>query len=340
MTVSKVQLVGGNFQDAEGNLLVNGYLKMFLSQDGVVTGVGNICSGIGITIQLDVNGSVSVTPPQYVWGNDVLSPVNTYYKVTGYTAAGQPAWGPNIQQVVGTGTFDVGTWIPNQVISWFPPVQSTVIEINGGPSSAQSTLNLIAGSNITLTDEGGGNIEIIASGGFPSGSTVALLPPAIGGAGNLGGYTMVLVIPAGMVLAIGNQVRVGLSFYGLGIPVIQDASIGATVPNPTPSIGGFSYNYAWTTPPVPMTWPVGSFANSNQIYLSNPVSVTVDTEHDYYITIHLDPSNAGLSPYNTAATEPWENFAGYVEGDHTADTDASLLVGKSQGIFIAQVVVA
>ena len=31
--------------------------------------------------------------PQYVWGNDVMLPVNSYYKVTGYTSAGQISFG-------------------------------------------------------------------------------------------------------------------------------------------------------------------------------------------------------------------------------------------------------
>ncbi len=161
MTASKVQLVGGNFQDPEGNLLVNGYLKMFLSQDGVVTGVGNICSGIEITIQLNSSASVSTSPAQFVWGNDAILPVNTYYKVTGYTAAGQPAWGPNIQQVVGAGPFDVGTWIPNQVISWVPPLTSITLENNGTLNSSQQFLNLEStDSSVIITDLGGGNINI------------------------------------------------------------------------------------------------------------------------------------------------------------------------------------
>jgi hypothetical protein len=126
MPASKVQLIGGHFQDSEGNALANGYLTMFLSQDGTVTGVANICAGIEITIQLDVNGTVVTSPAQFIWGNDVILPVNTYYKVTGYSAAGQPAWGPNIQQVASGSTFDVGTWTPGQIISWIPPSQQVL----------------------------------------------------------------------------------------------------------------------------------------------------------------------------------------------------------------------
>src|ERR1035437_4335700 len=120
MPVTKVQLTGGNFQDSSGGVLNLGYLLMKLSSDEEVNS-SLICSGIEIRIQLDANGNVITTPPQSVWGNDQMLPDNSYYKVTGYTAAGQPAWGPNNQQVLGNGgTFDTGAWIPNTVISWVP----------------------------------------------------------------------------------------------------------------------------------------------------------------------------------------------------------------------------
>lgn len=134
---TKTQLIGGNFQDSEGNVLALGYLIMKLSQDGTVSGSGNICSGLTVRIQLNSSGSVDTSIAQLVWGNDVILPPNSYYRVTGYTAAGQPAWGPNNQQVTSGSTFDVGTWIPNQIISWVPPTQQTL--------SAYSVAGLPAG---------------------------------------------------------------------------------------------------------------------------------------------------------------------------------------------------
>ncbi len=166
---SKIQLTGGAFQDSEGGVLANGYLKFRLSQDASVSSVGNICSGVEITIQLDASGNVVVSPAQYVWGNDNLLPTNTFYRVTGYTAAGQPAWGPNNQQIQGSGTFDLGTWIPNQVIRWSPSIQATQLEVNDTPNVVQTLLNLEAGTNVTLTDEGDGGVTIDVS--IPAGST-------------------------------------------------------------------------------------------------------------------------------------------------------------------------
>src|SRR5208282_5436542 len=115
MTATPVQLTGGAFQDSEGGVLDDGYLEFHLSQDGSVTDVGNICSGIAVRIQLDSNGnaasstSTPVAADQYIWGNDNILPANTFYRVTGYKSNGQPAWGPNNQQVTGSGTFDLGT---------------------------------------------------------------------------------------------------------------------------------------------------------------------------------------------------------------------------------------
>jgi hypothetical protein len=171
MSATITQLIGGSFQDAEGNLLANGYLTFKLSQDGSVAGVGNICSGIELKIQLDSMGNVASstsTPPasnQYLWANPNISPINTFYKVVGYTAEGQRAFGSNNQQVASGSVFNLDSWVPNSVISWFPSVQTTTFSVNGAPASSQSDINLEAGSNITLTDEGDGNIQISATGG-------------------------------------------------------------------------------------------------------------------------------------------------------------------------------
>src|SRR6266700_2660463 len=123
MSVTHPQLIGGQFQDAQGNVLALGYLKMRLNQDEEVTGVGQIAAGVVVQVNLNSSGSVDTSVAQLVWANDVMIPLNSFYVVTGYTAAGQLAWGPNSQQVISTGgvgvgggTFDVGTLIPNTVI--------------------------------------------------------------------------------------------------------------------------------------------------------------------------------------------------------------------------------
>jgi hypothetical protein len=344
MATLPIQLIGGEFQTLEGDVLVNGYLRLFLSQDANVAGVGNICSGIFVQIQLDEFGNVSVEPPQYAWGNNQMLPVNTFYKVSGYSASGQLAWGPNNQQIIGVdGQFDVGTWIPNQVISWVPPLQPLELEVNGTANEDQTLLNLTAGSGITITDEGNGEIEI-SSGATSSGLNIVPISPFSGGAGNLQGDSIVLCMPAGLIQATGTSLKVGLSFYNITSVVINRASIGATIANPSASVGSFTYNYAWTTAPIAFTWPAGSFINSSQVYFSNPVTITVDTNHDYYIVIYLDITNNADTPYlspGDASQILFTNLGGWVSGDHTADGDASALAGQDRGIFgIQQVVIA
>jgi len=192
MSSSKVQLIGGAFQDAEGNLLVNGYLKMRLSQDSSVN-TSQVASGVELTIQLDSAGNVassSSTPPaanQLVWGNDQLSPVNSFYRVTGYKSNGQPAWGPNNQQVIGNGgTFDVGTWVPNKVVDWTPPLQPLDLEVNGTPNVNQSILNLVDSATVTFTDNGDGSVSAAAVGGFTlSDSNWFTSLDSIGGTGSM-----------------------------------------------------------------------------------------------------------------------------------------------------------
>ena len=143
-----------------------------------------------------------------------------------------------------------------------------------------------------------------------------------------------------MVAATGAGLRVGLSFYNITSAVIAAASIAATLPNPVESVSGFDYNLAWTTAPIALTWPAGSFVNVSQIYLSNPVAIPVDTAHDYYITVYLDPTNAALSPYNTTGGSLWASTGGYAGGNHTADADATTLITISGEQIFAQVIIA
>lgn len=111
---TKVQLTGGAFQDVQGNRLANGYLLMALSQDASVSSpASQIAAGYTVKILLDVNGNVQTSPAQSVWPNDVLSPANTFYSVSAYTANGELVWGPNSEQVLSSPSpFDIGAWAP------------------------------------------------------------------------------------------------------------------------------------------------------------------------------------------------------------------------------------
>ena len=214
MPVTKVQLSGGYFQDAEGNLLSGGYLTFVLNQDGVVN-TSQICAGIKVIVHLDGYGAIIAG--QYVWGNDQMSPANSFYKVTGYTANGQIAWGPNNQQVTGNGgTFDTGSWTPNSVISWTPAIQPLELQVNETLNVDQNLLDLHQGANITLTDNGLGRVTITATGSVPipasagpffigPGFMTTQLPGVASGVINAGWVNGIrvtrFVLPIGMVIA-------------------------------------------------------------------------------------------------------------------------------------------
>lgn len=172
MALTKTQLIGGLFQDSEGNVLANGYLIFELSQDEKVSDSNTeICSGIRTRINLNSSGSISISPTlQYIWGNDDLLPINSFYRVWGYTSEGQLAWGPNAQQVISGATFDVGTWVPNVLTNWNPPLTATTLETNGVVNADQTLLNLKNGANVAITDDGLGGVTIAAT--VPGGITL------------------------------------------------------------------------------------------------------------------------------------------------------------------------
>src|ERR1017187_8158478 len=59
---------------------------------------------------------------------------------------------------------DVLVWNGSDWVNAVPP-SGLALEVNGTPNVVQSLLNLIAGSNITLTDNGLGGVTIASTGG-------------------------------------------------------------------------------------------------------------------------------------------------------------------------------
>lgn len=274
MPATKVQLTGGQFQDSEGNKLALGYLLMKLNQDANITGVGNIASGIEVKISLDSNGSVITSPAQTVWGNDQMLPVNAYYRVTGYTEAGQPAWGPNNQQVNGSGgTFDVGTWIPNQVISWTPPIQTPILETNEVVNAVQTLLDLHAGANVALTDNGSGRVTIAATG--------IVTPITVETNGIVNGSQTVLNLKNGTNVTIVDDGFGGVTINGPTIP---------TPPDPTPV-----FNNVHGVTALPAS---GGFTNLGVTSAQNGVATNVNatsTEPNYVALTTSVSTSAGRS---------------------------------------------
>jgi len=286
MSASEVMLTGGHFQSSDGTVLAGGYLTFLLSQDASVND-SQICAGVEITVPLDAFGDVVSSPGVFLWGNDVLSPVNTYYRVTGYAADGQTVFGPNNQQVVGTGTYDLGQWTPNTVISWFPSPQPVTLEVNGAPSSSQTKQNLVEGANVTLTDLGSGNIEITSSGGssISAGTNVVSIPwvysYALSSAplNAMETYsTAVCIFPAQLIQANPSKWKVTINVYDSGVGDINfdDFAIVRTLPGSLTVIDftpiTFGGNHSFSLPPGYNT--------------SDAISLPIDPLHDYYFMLH------------------------------------------------------
>ena len=89
-TLTPRQVIGGAFQDAAGNPLAGGYLFWKLNTDAVTSGNQQVVAGRTAVVPLDANGDVSGAVT--IWPNSQLTPTNTVYFVTAYSAAGQVAW--------------------------------------------------------------------------------------------------------------------------------------------------------------------------------------------------------------------------------------------------------
>ena len=129
-----IELTGGGFTDALGNVLANGKLTLGLSAESARVGNAFITT-TEVTINLDGDGNVIAG--QYVYGNDAITPDGTLYRVTAFTPQGQAVWGPNNQRLTGSGTFDLGQWIPNSPAAQTPSGSSPatyVTETFGDPA--------------------------------------------------------------------------------------------------------------------------------------------------------------------------------------------------------------
>jgi hypothetical protein len=163
------------------------------------------------------------------------------------------------------------------------------------------------------------------AGGAPAGTNVFRYPQVNGENGGLANYTLVSKIPAAQVMATGASIQVVVmtgSNLGSNGFIVESASIGATLPCGFPGL--FANPTAWTTAPVPITFPAGSFTTVFTRYFSNPVNIIIDTNHDYYIMLYLAGTHTSNVPMFTyPGLTDYIYLGGYVSGNHTADSDSS-----------------
>ncbi len=170
--MARRQVISCPWQDEQGNVLALGSIVFEASGDALVTGTGELCAGIKGSLNLDSNGQVAVSPAQYMWPTDQMSPSNITYTVWVYSANGELAWGPNYGLTVpsGAGSFNLCTWVPNQIgSSSGAAAGSLTLQTNGVNNALQNLLNLEStDSSITITDEGNGSVNLQAASSRPA----------------------------------------------------------------------------------------------------------------------------------------------------------------------------
>jgi hypothetical protein len=103
------QIVGGNFQDPEGNPLNGGSVTFRLTTDAVATGT-QVTAAILTKATLDTSGNIVGTVK--LWPNDQLNPSDTIYRIKAYVASGLRVWETEAAIPSGGGSFDLGTLVP------------------------------------------------------------------------------------------------------------------------------------------------------------------------------------------------------------------------------------
>jgi hypothetical protein len=109
-----VTLTGGPFTDAHATAVASGTLRLQLSKDARRSG-GQVCRANQVDIPLDVNGSIASNTT--VYGNDELTPTDTYYVATVFDSNRSPVYGPVQWLLTGGGTVNVNTINPTTGVS-------------------------------------------------------------------------------------------------------------------------------------------------------------------------------------------------------------------------------
>lgn len=134
-------ITGGGFQDAQGNKIVSGLLVLRLSQDGNVSGSGQIAPST-VSFTTDSSGNVSGS----LWFNDQITPSGTVYYATLFDASSNKVWGPEAWSLTGSSPLDVGTLIPTaNTVSYSGAVLTTGDQTVAGIKTFTSPVVLSGG---------------------------------------------------------------------------------------------------------------------------------------------------------------------------------------------------
>jgi hypothetical protein len=151
----KIQIIGGDFQNAEGAPLALGYLIVQLSHDEMeVVNPGLITGMPKLKIALDNTGNIPVSPATTLWPADQLLPGGSYYTVWGYDESGAFVFGPQFWVLTSAvSPYNVANQPPNNppgsgllgvspAILSNPTGDQTIYEFNLLPANGNTTQSL------------------------------------------------------------------------------------------------------------------------------------------------------------------------------------------------------
>ena len=348
-----------------GNAFVRFKLRGFAGFVPRVSGTSILCE-----TQID-SPSVAGAISQALWGNNAITPANTWYTVEFWNGG----------RITSSGNYVINgaTALNTAAQSNAPSVPSgflLVLQNNGANNSSQQLLNLEStDASVTITDKGAGTINLQAAGGGGGSSTLAgdtdvaittplngdLLTydtasthwknkPAAGGGGDAGenmflpppftssdsgyaGVTVICKITANQVSALGASIKLRFDVLSGASVTLVAAVIRRTLPGSITWLDNTAFTWGSSATPT--------FLASTQ-NLSDACAVAVDTAHDYYILICVGSSGGANYP-KTANPPASYGFpgCGYVGGNQTASSDASAVATPSAAwISTCQVVIA
>jgi hypothetical protein len=168
------------------------------------------------------------------------------------------------------------------------PASGISLEVNGSPNSDQSVLNLIAGTNVTLTAGAGGAVIIAASGGggAASGTNVFPFPGRSSTDNGFGGYSILQKLPARMLVCYPSSWIVSINLasgasYVVGAAVVYRTAIDSRVVIDSTTI-------TWGSSPTPTL----NTAGENP---SDAIALALDDSHDYYCIIYFSSSSGNIN---------------------------------------------
>jgi hypothetical protein len=287
-----------------GNALVRFRLRNYTGFVPVVSGTSVLCE-----TQIDAYPNPAGAISQILTCNTAVSPPGTFYTCE-FWNQGRPISSANYIFNSNTSLNTASNINPAPA----PAGPSSIIfENNGVLNSSQTLLNLTS-AQLTITDQGGGQIDIEpSSSGSPAGSNVLFIEDVENSSGfNQGTNNCVIVrVPASSIAATGSIVRVTLNFNTLGVSAAQlDCVLRRTLPGQTAFTDTTPITFSGTSTPV--------FTGSTLVYTSDPVSCTLDSGHDtYFIFKEIDGGFLGVPEMNIFK----ETCIAYCSGEVTDGVD-------------------